>query len=514
MTRELMLADLTRSGLGEREAKLLRLKLLTRSKAMQLTGRDREAYEIPYHGLDGKPIGFARLKFLDAQEPRYWQEPGTLPRLYLPPTLKGGWEETARDRSTILYITEGEKKAARACLDGLPTIGIGGVWAWRSKKKETGVSLAIEDLDAIEWADRAVLLVFDSDVVEKVEVQLALRALADELITRGARPQSVKLPPGPKGAKVGLDDFLEAEGAQAFQALDPQPIFGRLADELWRLNQELVYITAANAVWLLGNQSFVSAQNLVSTVMANRLVTVTTDQGKVKQVNVAKEWLTWPCRRVARRLAYEPGQSTELADGALNLWAGWGCQPASGGVDPWKKLLDYLFNGSTKERTWFEEWCAYPLQHPGAKMYTAVILFSLTHGVGKSLVGMTLGRIYGTNFVLLSQDELQSTFNQWAAHKQFALADEITGIEKRRDADRIKNLVTRDLVTINAKYQPPYTLPDRLNYLFTTNHPDAFVIERHDRRFFVHETLEPPLPKKFYRDYEAWLTADGPRPAL
>lgn len=508
--RRWMLEDLARSGLTEAEAVALRLKPWSRAKTLAMTGYDRPAYEFPYHDLAGKPLGFSRLRFLDSRDPRYWQEPGTLPRLYLPTLLEGGWKEVAGDPSLPLYLTEGEKKAAKACAVGLPTLGLGGVWAWRSKKKETGSRLSVEDLDAVVWEGRSVLLVFDSDIVEKLEVQAALRALAEELISRGARPQSIKLPTGPAGQKVGLDDFLMAESVASFQALDPSPILGRLADELWRLNQELVYIEEANSIWWLPTHQFVSAQALVSTAMSNRTVVTTTLDGKIKEVNAAKKWLEWPCRRVAKRLAFEPGEPVELVNGGLNLWRGWGCAPLAGDVEPWHALLGYLFDGAPESRQWFERWCAYPIQHPGAKLYTAVILFSLAHGIGKSLVGMTLGKIYGSSFVLLSQEDLQSPFNSWAAERQFALADEITGAEKRRDADRIKNLVTRDLVTINAKYQPPYTLPDRLNYLFTTNHPDAFIIDRRDRRFFVHETPLDPLPPEFYTRYDQWLKGLGP----
>jgi hypothetical protein len=514
--RTLALTDLARSGLGTREARALRIKPLAAAAVARLTAGalDLAAYELPYLDARGRPTGFYRLRLLEhrgrGRPLRYWQPPGTPPRLYLPATY-AGWPATLIDPAIPVYVTEGEKKAARGGLDGLPVLGLGGVWAWRSKREGVGgASLAIPDLNLVEWKERSVVFVFDSDVTEKLEVQAALRALAEELIGRGARPVMLRLPGGAGGAKVGLDDFLVAESRAALEALAPQPILGRLADELWRLNQELAYVEQAEAVWRFKTRRLVSRAQLVDVAYANRTVAVVSLKGDVRQASAAKEWLTWPCRRSVARLTYAPGEPESLEDGALNLWRGWGVEPIAGDVEPWNELLGYLFRGDAEGRRWFERWCAYPLRHPGAKLYTAVILLSLSHGVGKSLVGLTLGRIYGDNFSLLGQDELASTFNGWAAGKQFALADEVTGMERRRDADRIKNLVTRDLITINEKFQPQYVLPDRVNYLFTTNHPDAFVLERADRRFFVREVLGAPLEPAFYRRYDAWLRGAGP----
>lgn len=512
-----MLEDLKRSGLGPRDAAALRLEPLDEAQTKRLLGFDPPqavpSYRIPYLDPGGKDTGFFRLRLLgetsgDRKPLRYWQPPGTLPQLFFPRAEGFDLAAALADPSEPLYLTEGEKKAKAGCAAGLLTVGVGGVWAWRSKRSQT-VRLAIPDLDLVEWKDRHVLFVFDSDVATKPDVQDALRALAREVLTRGGRPLTVKLPPGFGGAKVGLDDFLVAEGRAAFDALEPEPLLGRLADELWRLNEELAYVKESEAVWRFENRRFLSREQL-GLAYANRRITLVDARGAVKQTAVITEWLNWPQRSEAPRVAFEPGEKPKLADGTINLWRGWGVAPKAGDVKPWAELLDYLFEGDPVARRWFEAWCAYPLQHPGAKLYSAVVLFSLRHGVGKSLVGFTLGRLYGDAFAPLSQEDLASPFNPWAAGKLFALGDEVTGSDKRRDADRFKSLITRELVTVNAKFQPQYTIRDCLNYLFTTNHPDAFVLERDDRRFFIHEAGGEPKDRAFYDRYDAWLNGTGP----
>jgi hypothetical protein len=103
-------------------------------------------------------------------------------RFYVPPGY--GLEAYAKDPSEPLIITEGEKKALRACKAGLPTVAVAGVWSWRSKKK--GVA-AIPDFDDIEWTGRKVYLAFDSDLMTNPNVIAALNALAHELTMRGAK---------------------------------------------------------------------------------------------------------------------------------------------------------------------------------------------------------------------------------------------------------------------------------------------------------------------------------------
>ena len=47
-------------------------------------------------------------------------------------------------------------------------------------------------------------------------------------------------------------------------------------------------------------------------------------------------------------------------------------------------------------------------------------------------------------------------------------------------------MITREYVTINRKYQPQYQVRDCVNYILTSNHPDAVLVEDSERRFFVH----------------------------
>lgn len=510
MSKKEMFEDLKRSGLTTADVKKLKLKPLTPAETRMLTGFEAKAYQIVYHDPKGKATDFYRIRFLEdvryfGQEKttRYVQPPGTLPRLYFSPLQN--WSALLEDTRKPLWITEGEKKASRACKAGQPTLGLGGVWSWRALKQ--GI-LLIEDFDLIEWDGREVTLCFDSDAATNPGVLGALNSLARQLDEAGAIVYLLVLPESEPGVKTGLDDLLQFAGDKVLDDLEPEA-FQEQA-ELWALNEELALIRESGSVYELASDQLRNKTTLVDVLYAHRRFLKINAAGEPKEVNSAAEWLRWSRRREHSRLDYVPGGAATLPDGTLNLWKGWGVEPVEGTVKPFLDLLKYIFGNDDAGRQWFLRWLACPLQKPGTKLYTSVLLFSLQQGTGKSLLGMTIGRIYGDNFTIVSQEELAADFNAWAKNKQFALGEEITGSDSRRAADKLKHLITRETVTINAKYQPTYVLPDRLNYLLTSNHPDALYLEQHDRRFFIHEIEAPPLAQKFYDAYDKWYRGDGP----
>ena len=144
-------------------------------------------------------------------------------------------------------------------------------------------------------------------------------------------------------------------------------------------------------------------------------------------------------------------------------------------------------------------------------MYQSLLLWSQAQGIGKSLLGQIMGRIYGENFSEVSKDELTSQFNGWCVNKQFILGDEITGSDSKREADKLKGLITREYLTANEKHQATYPLRDCANYLLTSNHENAVFITDNDRRFAIHHVGEQPKPDKFYLTIDKWMRSDvGP----
>lgn len=522
-----MAADkLHQSGLTDAEGRYAGLKPLTAEQTGKLwPGAPKQAsLHLPYHDPGGKVTGFSRIRLLgpakgfagQVEKPRrYLQAPGSGVEVYFPHVKDLRWTALLADKSQALVITEGELKALSATCAGVPTLGLGGVDSWASKKDHEPL---LKDLSAIPWEGRPVYLAYDSDALLKPQVAAAARRLAKELGGRGAKVLDATLPPASDG-KVGLDDFLVAHGVKALRAhLAGAPEFADVA-ELRKFNERFIFVRAASTVYEIAYDTFYDSGKFYSSVEApaSYIVLKQTANGpKSEKRSTAKDWVSWPNRRQVQKLDYLPGNALlevplNGQGTVLNLWPGWGCAPKAGSVVLWNKLFNYLLSSEGPEaRQWFSQWLAYPLQNPGVKLYTAVAMWGAQTGTGKTLLGETMLRIYGKNGQRIGAKQLSSGYNSWAQRKQFILGDEITGNDSRSHADELKGLLTGEWLRINEKYQPEYDLPNCVNFYFTSNHPDAFFLDDYDRRFLILEAPDERLDQKFYEEYDVWLRGAGP----
>lgn len=484
------------------------------------------ALVLPYYTLDGKPLldatlEFFRVRYLDTTPPnvkgftkekkqRYSQPIRTNPHAYFPKS--DVWDAIRENTKEPLFITEGELKACKATLHGFTTIGLGGVHSFRSAKD--GV-FWLPELELIKWARRPVYIVYDSDYVDNPLICQAINLLGEELQERGALTKLITLPDLFNEKKTGLDDFLLERSEDKFVDLmgAAEPL--TMTAKLWEVNNHVTYVRDPGLVIAgevkMSPTSFTSHSDWATESAAERIVKPGGVISTVK-VNAAQAWLKWPLRRAVNKITYAPGEPQFTEDNKFNEWKGWGCEPKKGDIKPWIDLLKFIFvDADPGFMDWFQDWCAYPLQHPGTKLFSAVIVHGRATGTGKSLIGYTLGSIYGDNFTKVTNKQLKSNFNTWAQNRQFVLGDEISGTDKRAESDELKAIITQEEISINTKNIPEYTIPDCINYYFTSNHADAFYIEDKDRRYAIHEvTQDEPLPIEFYRGYDQWRRNGGP----
>lgn len=516
----LALAKLASSGLSKDHMKRLKMKALSAKETRELGHGFHAAPSLllPYFDAKGRQTKFFRVRYLDStgfekdkeKVQKYMQPSGTCIEAYLPPLLPRPWERLLADPTTPLYITEGELKAACATSRGFPAIGLGGVDSWRAAKR--GISF-LPVLEKARWEGRKVVIAYDSDAATNPNVVRAQLQLAQELTQRGALPTILSLPEGANHAKQGLDDYLVAVTDQEFQKrVDEAPPFLEAA-ALWRMNEEVVYVRDPGLIVVRATGQRLSPANFTQHTFSNRhyVAVELSKNGPVrKEKPLAKRWLEWEGRFELERITYAPGKPA-IHNNEWNVWPGWGVSPQKGDVTLWKDLLDYIFKEESKGiRKWFEQWCAYPLQNPGTKLYTAAVIWGRIHGTGKTLVAYTLMAIYGKNAVEIKSSDLRGNFNSWAQERQFVYGDEITGTDSRFDSDRLKGLITQKTIRVNAKYVPEFVIPDCINYLFSSNHPDAFFVEDTDRRYLINEVVGSPLGLEFYNRYDKWLHGEGP----
>lgn len=212
---------------------------------------------------------------------------------------------------------------------------------------------------------------------------------------------------------------------------------------------------------------------------------------------------TWSMRGAyyMEQVGFDP---TEKDPGVqLNTWRGWPMEPVAGKCELLLSTLEY-FCGNEDNRDevfqWVLRWMAYPLQHPGAKMASAIILHG-PQGTGKSLVFQALSEIYGDYATVLNQRGLEDKFNSdWSDSKLFILAEEVvTRADLYHIKNELKELVTGKWIRINPKNIAAYRQRNQLNIVYSSNETQPLPIENDDRRHCVIWT-PPPLPKECYDD--------------
>lgn len=241
--------DLKNSGLNDDTIRAMRIRERSRNDLKVMGYHKAEAaYDIPYFDIQNRALSFYRIKLLPAvlttsgKAIKYIQQKSSETHAYLPPIIPP--EQWLNPHAPII-ITEGEKKAAKACQEGILTIGLGGVNAWKHKVLEFDIedakktpqgkgSIQIEDLEKaksveegiveelarIPWDGRRVFICFDSDNATNESVQLAAFELSAWLEGEGALPCQIILPSTPSGGKQGLDDFLIHHTPDEFWELD------------------------------------------------------------------------------------------------------------------------------------------------------------------------------------------------------------------------------------------------------------------------------------------------------
>ena len=246
--------DLERSGLTKAtvEASGIRDEATDATVNALLSERYHvKGFVLPYFDLAGKELSFYRVKVLEslngAKPAKYLQPKTSSTHLYVHPLILDLVANWATDPDSVLFITEGEKKALAGLQAGLPIIAVGGVYNWRTHvhtiergyvRDEAKASTRIihlddrgekayrmevaPELDGIEWAGRKVILLFDSDAETNPEVQRAAFELANWLGDKGAEPRQISLAGRlTSDGKVGLDDLLLADPSFAGSLLDP-----------------------------------------------------------------------------------------------------------------------------------------------------------------------------------------------------------------------------------------------------------------------------------------------------
>jgi putative DNA primase/helicase len=221
------------------------------------------------------------------------------------------------------------------------------------------------------------------------------------------------------------------------------------------------------------------------------------------------DWKRHRNRRVVRvrEVGFDPAETDTTI--RCNLWGGWPTTPQAGTCTVLLELLEYLCSdehNSSEIYKWVLNWLAYPIQYPGAKMKSALV-FHGPQGVGKNMFFEAVMSIYGQYGDIVDQAALESDFNDWASKKLFLIADEVVARQELfHTKNKLKGLITGDIIRINPKNVAAHIERNHLNIVFLSNEIQPLVPDKDDRRYAVVYT-PPGLRDQFYKDITAEINA-------
>ena len=463
-------------------------------------------------------LPFGRVRWLDTPKSsgfhgkqkaaRYGQPPGTGVQVYFPPVLD--WAAVLADPTLPVIITEGEAKGIVATLAGYRCVALGGVYSFADRGELVAV------LAGAKWQKRPVAIIYDSDAATNPNVLAAEARLVEELGTnRGADVRIVRLPDD-GGAKMGLDDFLNAKGTEALDRLiQSASSLGALDSKIIGLNRTCAWIDQERGVYDLETGLVITKADFVNGSRFSTLthIVASTQQASVKTISVSERWLKHPHAQRYSQILFRPGEGL-VVEGehgrALNQWTGWNEEP--GDVGPWLELTDFLFGKDTQEevRALPLRLMAYKAQNPQEKIPLALVLTG-PQGSGKTLWLETVRDAFAPYSAAISPSALASEFFPWMEKSVFATINELDVETMRRHAQILMALISDERRQLNDKYRVMREINSPTLYGISSNYSGVGSGFTHDDRRIISVQCPKAGAEAFYDRVWNWRHGGGAR---
>lgn len=160
-------------------------------------------------------------------------------------------------------------------------------------------------------------------------------------------------------------------------------------------------------------------------------------------------------------------------------------------------LIHHVLGNGDEEFERFINWLAFIFQ-TRKKAKTAWV-FGGVPGTGKGLFySKVLRPLFGPEHVpMRALQSIEEHFNLYMRNALFLVVDEFhmasSSLGTMKIADKLKNQITEDTVTIRAMRTNQVEMPNYTNFIFLTNRNDAIKIENGDRRYNIPPRQEQKL---------------------
>lgn len=208
------------------------------------------------------------------------------------------------------------------------------------------------------------------------------------------------------------------------------------------------------------------------------------DDARHEEVGLGTYWLNHPRRAEFEGMVFSPGQDQP---GYLNLWTGWGIEPAEGSCQKYLDfVLDVICSGDGDLFTYIIYWCAHLVQRPQELPETALV-FRGREGIGKNTFIEPLENIVGhEHFLMLSSlNQITGRFSGHLANALLVFCNESVWGGDKSAQGVLKSMITDSVQPIEHKGRDLMMIKSYRRMIFATNENWAVPRGADDRRYVV-----------------------------
>ena len=204
-----------------------------------------------------------------------------------------------------------------------------------------------------------------------------------------------------------------------------------------------------------------------------------------------------------------------VGDGVNTYWPA-DVTMTPGDISRFTGLLEKLLPDAG-DRAILTAYLAAVVQYPGVKFQWAPVLQGC-EGNGKTLVFSTVAYAVGAQYCHSPKaDQLAEKFNGYLEGKIFVLVEEVHMQGKREMLDVLKPLITNVQIEIRGMAQEKRMIENLANWGFCTNHRDAILKSRGDRRYAMFFTAQQDVDHlardgmsgQYFPALYRWLREEG-----
>ena len=208
-----------------------------------------------------------------------------------------------------------------------------------------------------------------------------------------------------------------------------------------------------------------------------------------------------PGKRKYDGIVFRPDDESEVLNGKLNLWRGFGVTEKPGN---WSLMLRHiqqvLANNNKEHAAYILNWIAWAVQNPADRAEVALV-FRGKKGTGKGTLGNTLVSLFGRHGThISSKDHLAGKFNYHLRDACFLFADEAYWPGDKSSEGSLKRLITEPDLFIEGKGQNAFPAPNLLHVMMASNDEWVVPAGEAERRYAVFDVSDAKIKD------DAWFT--------